>query len=259
MTSVTQRCFAEALADRDRPVPDGLAAWNGPRPERRFAVYRNNVSWGLTEALRSRFPAAGAIVGDEFFTVMAGEYVRSEPPHSPLLLTYGDGFADFVARFEPAAVVPYLPDVIRLEVARSRAYHAADCRPLDVDDLASVARERLPSLGLQPHPSLSVLRSIHPVVTIWAMNASEMPVAPIDDWHGEDTLVVRPAMTVHVHRLAPGGAVFVQALANGRTLGDAVQSAIAADSRFDLTANLAAALQSGAFVAFEQSGDFHAA
>jgi hypothetical protein len=251
MSSPTQDRFAEALTNRHEPVPDGLAAWNGPRPERRFGVYRNNVFWGLIEALKSRFPAAVTIVGDAFFTAMAGEYVRLEPPRSPLLLGYGDTLADFVERFEPVADLPYLADVIRLEAARSQAYHAADCPPLDPGDLASMPPERLPSLTLRPHPSLSVLRSVHPIVTIWAMNAGEMPVGPIDEWQGEDALVVRPAMTVHVYRLHPGGAVFVAALAAGRMLGDAVESALAADSRFDLTANLADILQSGAFAAVE--------
>lgn len=251
MPNPVQDRFAEALVDRQKPLPHGLAAWNGPRPERRFGVYRNNVFWGLTEALKSRFPATAAIVGDAFFTAMAGEYVRRDPPRSPLLLGYGDTLADFVARFEPAACLPYLPDVIRLEAARSHAYHAGDCPPLDAGDLASVPPDRLPSLAFRPHPSLSVIRSAHPVVTIWAMNAGESPVGPVDDWQAEDVLVVRPAMTVHVHRLAPGGAVFAEALANGRTLADAVEAACAADDRFDLTANLAGILQAGAFTAFE--------
>jgi len=251
MSSLTQSRFAEALTDRSMPVPDGLAAWNAPHPERRFGVYRNNVFWGLVEALKSRFAATASIVGDEFFTAMAGDYVRLEPPRSPLLLRYGDTFADFVERFEPAANLPYLPDVIRLEVARSHAYHAADCPPLDADGLAAVAPERLPSLTFRSHPSMTVIRSAYPVVTIWAMNAGEMPVGAIDDWQGEDALVVRPAMTVHVHRLAPGGAAFVEALATGCALGDAVETARTANGSFDLTANLAAVLQSGAFAAFE--------
>lgn len=255
MPEVTQSQFAEALADRQMPVPDGLAAWNGPRPERRFSVYRNNVFWSLVEALRSRFPAAAAVVGEEFFTAMAGEYVGREPPRSPLLLAYGDTFADFVACFGPASGLPYLPDVIRLEVARSHAYHAADRPPLDAAALASIAPERLPLITLRPHPSMAVIRSAHPVVTIWAMNSGEMPLGDIEDWQGEDALVVRPAMTVHVHRLGPGGAVFVGALAEGRALGEAVDTALASDQRFDLTANLAHALQSGAFAAFEQPGD----
>ena len=251
MSNLTQTRFAEALADRHVPVPEGLTAWNGPRPERRFGVYRNNVFWGLTEALKSRFPATAAIVGDAFFTAMAGGYIRREPPRSPLLLTYGDRFADFVEHFEPAAGLPYLPDVIRLEAARSHAYHAADCKPLDAGGLASIKPERLPSLTFRPHPSLSVLRSAHPVVTIWAMNADEMPLSPIVDWQGEDAIVVRPHMTVHVHRLGPGGAVFIRALGEGFTLGEAVETALAADHGFDLTTNLAGALQSGAFAAFE--------
>jgi hypothetical protein len=250
MATVTQDRFAEALADTNRPMPNGLAAWNGSRPERRFAVYRNNVFWGLTESLKSRFPATTAIVGEEFFTAMAAEYIRIEPPRSPLLLDYGDTLADFVARFEPVAGLPYLPDVIRLEAARSHAYHAADASPLDAADLSGLDPDRLPSLVLTPHPSLSVLRSPHPVVTIWAMNSGEMAVGPIDDCPGEDALVVRPGMVVHVHRLAPGGAAFVQALGRSLPLGDAVNAALAADGRFDLAANLAGILQSGAFAAF---------
>lgn len=251
MSSLPQIRFAEALSDRSKPVPDGLAAWNTRRPERRFGVYRNNVLQGLTEALRSRFPATSAIVGDDFFSAMAGDYIRREPPRSPLLLTYGDTFADFVERFDPAADLPYLPDVIRLEAARSHAYHAADCPPLDANALAAVSPDHLSSLSFRPHPSMAVIRSVLPVVTIWAMNTGEMPVGPIDDWRGEDALVVRPAMTVHVHRLDPGGGAFVEALAAGRSLGNAVETALAADGGFDLTANLAVVLQSGAFASFE--------
>lgn len=250
MSLTVQTIFAEALQDRGSPVPEGLTAWNGDRPGRRFGVYRNNVFWGLTEALKSRFPAALAIVGDEFFNAMADHYIRLDPPRSPLLLTYGDGLADFVASFEPAAGLPYLPDILRLEVARSRAYHAADRVPLDGTALGAVSTELLPLLTFELHPSLSILRSSYPVVTIWAMNAGEMPLAPIEDWQREDALVVRPAMTVHVHRLGPGGADFLAALASGRPLGEAIETAAAADPRFDLTQNLAGALQSGALVGF---------
>jgi hypothetical protein len=251
MSCLTQTRFASALGDREMPVPEGLLSWNGPRPERRFSVYRNNVFWSLVEALKSRFPATAAIVGEEFFTAMAGEYIGREPPRSPLLLAYGDTLADFVTRFEAASSLPYLPDVIRLEAARSHAYHAADCLPLDASDLATIAPERLPLIVLRPHPSIAVIRSYYPVVTIWAMNSGEMPLGDIEDWQGEDALVVRPAMTVHVLKLGPGGAVFVAALAQGRTLGDAVEVALDADARFDLTANLAHTLQSGVFAAFE--------
>jgi hypothetical protein len=244
-----QSTFAAALRDTDKPVPEGLAAWNGPRPERRFQVYRNNVAIGLIGALASRFPVAEKIVGEEFFAAMAHEFIQIHPPRSPLLLAYGDDFADFVEDFEPADPIAYLPDVIRLEAARGRAYHAPDAAPLDAATLAALDPERLTELKLVPHPSLSVLTSPHPVITIWAMNSGALPLAPIEDWIGEDALVVRPEMTVEIVSLPPGGATFLMALAAGANLATAVDAAMQEAEDFDISANLAGALQAGAFTA----------
>ncbi|RDL51445.1 hypothetical protein BLJAPNOD_02579 [Ensifer sp. M14] len=250
MSLDTQTRFAVALTDPASPVPKGLASWTGSQPERRFAVYRNNVIAALTGALAARFPASQQIVGEAFFAAMAADFIRAHPPRSPLLLSYGDDFAEFVERFEPAKAIAYLPDVIRLEAARGKAYHAADVASLDAATLAALSPERLADLVFVPHPSLCVLRSPHPVVTIWAMNAGEAALQPIDDWTAEDAVVIRPHMIVEVRRLPPGGAAFLQALAQGTCLAAAVDIATEDADAFDLSANLAGALQSGAFIAF---------
>jgi hypothetical protein len=249
MSLDTQTRFAAALIDTGGQVPQGLAAWNGPRPERRFGVYRNNVMAGLIGALASRFPVTEKLVGEEFFAAMACAYIRKSPPRSPLLLAYGDDFGDFAAEFEPAEPLDYLPDVVRLEVARGRAYHAADAAPLDPAVLAELPPERLADLQFVAHPSLSIVRSSHPIATIWAMNSGEMPLAPIEDWHGEDALAIRPEMNVEVHRLPPGGATFLTALALAEPLAAAVGAAMQESGEFDLSANLAGALSAGAFIA----------
>jgi hypothetical protein len=249
MSIATQSRFADALRDDALAVPQGLTSWNLPVPQRRFDVYRNNVAVGLSGALASRFPVAGQIVGEAFFTGMARIFVASFPPKSPLLLHYGDDFGDFVETFEPASELPYLADVIRLEAARGRAYHAADCVPLDPTLLAAVPTEELASVMFEPHPSLGILRSPHPVVTIWAMNAGDLPLEQIENWIAEDALIVRPQMTVNVQTLPPGGAVFVSTLMTGAPLGTAFEAAIAETETFDLSANLAGVLQAGAFVA----------
>ncbi|NTF56998.1 DUF2063 domain-containing protein [Agrobacterium rhizogenes] len=247
MSVTSQAKFAAALLDTDRAIPEGLTAWNGPRPERRFGVYRNNVAVGLIGALASRFPVTEKIVGKDFFAAMAHEFIRLQPPRSPLLLAYGDDFADVVETFEPARAITYLPDVIRLEAARGKAYHAADAAPIDAALLAAIEPERLASLTFELHPSASILRSPFPVVTIWAMNAGEMELRPIGDWSGEDALVVRPNMTVEIHRLPSGGATFLETLAVGADLATAVEVAVATEPGFDLSANLAGALAAGAF------------
>jgi hypothetical protein len=63
-------------------------------------------------------------------------------------------------------------------------------------------------VSFQPHPSLSVLRFAHPALTIWSMNAGELELAPIEDWRGEEAIVVRPRMIVNIHRLPPAEPLF---------------------------------------------------
>ncbi len=247
MSEATQALFAKAVFDVDAAVPECVTAWTGERPERRFAVYRNNVASGLIRALAARFPAAERIVGAPFFAGMAQAYVREHPPRSPLLFEYGDDFADFVARFEPVASVAYLPDVIRLETARTKAYHAADEDTLDPTAFKAYPPDQLPGLHLSLHSSASVIPSRHPVVSIWAMNVGDAAPEPIQEWSAEAALVIRPELTVMVHRLPIGGATFVDALRSGRSLGEAVAMAAAEEPAFDVAANLACVLQARLF------------
>ena len=254
MSQATQSAFAAGLLET-APPPAGVTAWNSPSPERRYGVYRNNVSAGLAGALAARFPAAERIVGAEFFRAMAGAFIRLHPPRSPLLLAYGDDFPDFAAAFGPAREIAYLADVMRLEAARTRAYHAADAAPLDPQALASVEPDRLGRLVFVAHLSLSIVSSPHPAVTIWAMNAGERPIAPVADWRGEDALVVRPRMIVEVVPLPPAGASFFGHLARGRTLAESASAAMVADAAFDLSENLAILLRAGAFTAITKDQD----
>lgn len=248
MFAALQTDFAQALLDPERAVPDAVTSYTG-RQERRFAVYRNNVTVSLINALRAKFPATERIVETDFFAGMAKAFVAAHPPRSKILHTYGDDFGDFIARFAPAATLPYLADVARLEAARTRAYHAADALPLDIAAFTAIDPDVIGNARLTLHPSLSVIRSRHPVVTIWMMNAGEVELAPIDENHGEDALILRPQMQVVVRKLPPGGAAFLRALASDLTLADSVARAAEDDRRFDLTVSLAELIQSGATTA----------
>lgn len=250
MFAPTQASFAAALLDAGKPVPEGVTSHTGNQPARRFAVYRNNVVGGLLKALGTRFPAVSRIVGEEFFNAMARVFVTAHPPRSPLLMTYGDDFPDFIAGFEPAAELPYLADVARLEAARTRAYHAADAEPIDPNRLRSIAPETLGGMRFVLHPSAEIVRSRHPIVTIWAMNSGEAELGPIEEWRSEDALVVRPHLDVEIRALPPGGAAFLAALLAGRTLAEAVEVAAEKDAEFDLAANLAGLIGAGLVVGF---------
>jgi hypothetical protein len=257
MTAVPfQAGFGAALLDADLPPPDGLRVPAGDTPARRFAVYRNNVLVSLVDALAARFPVTERLVGTGFFRAMAQAFAAAAPPASPLLMTYGDGFPDFIAAFPPAAGVPYLADVARLEAARTRAFHTADVAPLPDTALRALASrdgERLLACRLTLHPSAEVLRSPFAVATIWSAHQGDHVPCGLDPEGPEDVLVARPESDVEVTRLPPGGARFAGALGEGATLAEAAETALAEVPGFDPTENLVALI--GARVVIAVSGD----
>lgn len=253
MTDPSERLttFAAALLDPQRAGPRGLVGPDGEPSARRFDVYRNNVFAGLIEALRAAFPCVLKLVGDEFFSAMARVFAAGRPPDSPVLLLYGTGFADFIESFVPAAGVPYLADVARIERAATEAYHEREATALSPDALACVPPERAPSMRLTLHPSVRLVSSRYPAFDIWRMNLPDGAPASVDLEQAQHTMVLRPEATVDVRRLMPASHDFVIALGRGRTLSQALQSAVTTDRDFDLSANLKALIQLGAIVAFD--------
>jgi hypothetical protein len=246
-----QRAFAGALLDAGWPAPLGLVGPDGEPSPKRFAVYRNNVVVGLIDALQANFPAVVRIVGADCFRAMARAFIAGQPPVSPILLDYGAAFPDFVAAFEPAAALPYLADVARIERAWLEAYHSPERTPLAPALLAAVPIEAVSDLGLDLHPSLRIVRSRFPALTIWRMNIGNGVPGPVDlDGGGEDGLVLRPAADVEVRAMPSGGAELVATLAGGGSLGEALRLALIAAPAFDLAAHLAGLIGAGAFVGY---------
>lgn len=235
--------FANALRAQAAQLPSGLAAWNKVEPRRRFSVYRNNVRGALVEALAVRFPVVQRLVGEEFFRAMARDYALANLPASPVLINYGESFPDFIAGFEPANGLPYLPDVARIESAYWQAYHAADDVPADPAIFQSLDPAALANARPSFIAACAVVTSSHPVVAIWQTNTRDEVVAPVDLSNAEDALVSRPALSVEVRKLPPGAAAFISALLAGRTLGEAAAEGFQSSTEFDLARNIGGLMQ----------------
>jgi len=107
------------LAELQREFARELLA-GGPR----LRVHRETTLAALAGALAATYPVCARLVGDEFFRAAARRFAREVPSRSPDLCDYGAELADWLAAFEPAQALPYLPDVARLEWALHRARHA---------------------------------------------------------------------------------------------------------------------------------------
>lgn len=237
----TQADFAAALLDPQQPCPDGLFSANGADPGSRFAVYRNNVQGSLINALADSYPVVLQLVGDEFFRAMAQHYVQTSAPTCPLINDYGSDFADFIEHFAPAASVPYLADVARLERLRVMAYHAADAVTVEPAQIAAAigAPEGLAALRLHLHPSIFTLNSAYAVVELWAAHQADAPPENLEPYHPQSALVLRNGLEVEVFAIDVGTATFIHSLQNNCPLGQAVADALYAAPAFDLSQCLA--------------------
>jgi hypothetical protein len=251
-----QQAFAAGVLDDESGV---LAALRPLRfePARHLQVYRNNTFANLTDALAAVYPVVQRLVGAGFFGYLADRYIRSHPPRSGNLHDFGAGMAGFVAAFEPASALVYLPDVARLEWAWHEAFHAAEAGVPDPARLATLTSDRYSRLRFHLHPSARLLASDYPVLRIWEANQDGPEHDAIIDLGAgsEWLLIIRRQLEVLIERLSPGDYRLLQASQRGVSLESACEQALAAEPGLDLAAALRRHLTRGTFTGFEPVPD----
>ncbi len=247
-----QRGFARAMQTGDCAALAPFLAPGAISSDEAIAIYRNTFISGATKALRLSFPAIGLLTGAEFFDHAAGCFLASSPPDSGCLDDFGAGFAEFLAGFEPAAGLRYLPDVARLEWRVNLALHAPDAAALDAEACSAAAGIAPARLVLTPHPSLSLLKSEYPADAIWraVLARDDDAIASLTLTGGPFFLLVaRDADGVGVQRISEDAWHFLSALCAGRSFAQAFDSA----PSNDVTAVFAESLARGCFTAFRET------
>ncbi len=237
--------FTHALLATDDAAPPALATLTA---QPAFAVYRNTVLKGCIDALQANYPAVTRLVGEEWLRAAAAVYARDAMPALPMLLHYGANFADFLAQFEPAAALPYLSGVARLDRCWTEAHAAASEDALDPVALSQLASGNFFRARLQPHAATRwAWFDDAPIYTIWSRNRTDIHVETELDWKPEGALLTRPRDAVQWVALDRAGCAFLDTCAAGSTVADAAQAALEAQPDADLGRMMAALLEAGAF------------
>lgn len=212
-----------------------------------FAVYRNTVLKGCIDALQASYPTVCQLVGTDWFRAAAAVYARAQPPRDGLLVGYGDGFARFLDQFEPAAELPYLSAVARLDRCWTECHLAADATALGRDWLAQQAAATLSQVPLRPHPAARwAWCDAHPAYALWQHHRAGRALPDALDWSGDGALLTRPQSEVTWRPLPRAGVAFLDACAQGLTLEAAATHALEADPAADFAALMGSLLDAGA-------------
>lgn len=142
--------------------------------QQHIEIYRSSIFGTLQKNLKEIYPVCCKLVGEEFFIGMTNQFLTLPFAHSPDLIEHGAEFADFIANFEPAKVLPYLADVAKLEWSWHRIFYASDNSSFDFEALQKCMAtdgERL--IFLLPNSS-SILSSKYPIHQIWEANQENL-------------------------------------------------------------------------------------
>jgi hypothetical protein len=243
--ATNQEHLAVALFDPLAGVPAAVAAVD---LRMRADFHHAGIGAFLVRALAARYPVVRRLIGDDSFLGVARRFVAMQPPRLPIHQHFGETFPLYLRSLGAAASFEYVADIAELEAARARAYHSADARPLNARALLSSVPFN--QYGLVLHPSVGLVTSRFPIVTIWWANQTGGGI--LDRWRPEAALVARPFLDVDVLPLTAGGHVFISALLSGRTIGAAATSATDNDGKFDLDANLTILAEANIVVAFNR-------
>ncbi len=209
----------------------------------------------LVRALAARYPVVRRLIGDDSFLDVARRFVAMQPPRLPIVQHFGETFPHYLRSLGEAASFEYVADIAELEAARARAYHSADATPLDAQALSFLSTARFDEWGVILHPSVALVASRFPIVTIWRANQTDSGGGMFDQWRPEAALIARPFLDVDVVLVPAGGHAFMTALSAGSTIAAAAATATAGDPSFELVPNLIMLVEANIVVGFHRHAE----
>ncbi|MFJ7885637.1 putative DNA-binding domain-containing protein [Pseudomonas sp. NPDC096917] len=220
-----------------------------------FAVYRNTVLKGATDALVANFPTLERLVGTEWLRSAAAIHARLLPPSDARLLHYGADFPDFLDGFEHAQDMPYLGDVARLDLLWTQVHCAVEEPEIELSLLARLCATELASLRLIPRASACWIWLPNcPAYTLWHLSREQLPLPDDLDWQGEGALLTRQNGRVCWQAASAADCAFLDACAAQLPLDQAIDKAVAIEPTLNLEHSLIRLVRAGAFTASNPSG-----
>ena len=222
----------------------------------RLKVYHNNVIGSLSEALQATFPLIEKLVGEDFLKQMSREFIFNHPPKGACLHQYGEGFDDFIRKYEPAKPINYLSDMATFEFALNTAYYASDDVTLEPDALSHIPPEKLGDVTLKLRNSATLMQSKFAILQIrdFCLDEGQGNKPDMSKDYNTKLLIIRPHLEVNILPLEDDEYTILRLLEKNVPLGQAVEETIETYPDFDFTAFLGKHIELETFSAIKTNG-----
>jgi len=246
-----QNYFKNSIFAQEKNLLNDHIIENNISPEQRLKIYHNNIFITLTETLQSIYPTIQKLVGEEFFTATAYQYIQQYLPISGNLNDYGNHFAKFLFEFSHTKSLTYLSEVAQLEWAYHEVFHENNASIFDLKKLAAIPIEQHANLKFTLHPASRLFAFNQPILTIWQFCQQDNPAETLDiNTDGEKILIIRRQLDISFEKLTDGEFCLLSALNTGLIFEQACALALEVEPEFNIPLKLQEHIVRGTIVDF---------
>ena len=225
-----------ALSDLSRatePSPRLLHVVSAHSPlsaPERLSIYAEGYFSRLVESLGADFGALQMSLGEESFSILVADYLRTHPTMTYNIGEVGEKLPGFLARHELGIEYPQLAELASLEWAVVESFyadeHAADPAHLNPLALQSIAPEAWPGARFELAASVRFQLSAHTVERVWRKRHDDAELTTElqelgDSPAGSGLLLFREASgAVSVERLERAPFEVLRQMSRGATLAE---------------------------------------
>ena len=136
----------------------------------RMNIYRNNITGARLQALQQCFPCCERLLGEEYFTQFAIDFIAEHPSQAVQIDACGAQFIDFIRKNENLRQqVPYIADMATLDHVWQLVFHGLNNMAIDYAALGQAVAEQGEALCLQQTQGLQLISSSFPLGSMWQM------------------------------------------------------------------------------------------
>ncbi|MDO6525901.1 HvfC/BufC N-terminal domain-containing protein [Motilimonas sp. 1_MG-2023] len=218
--SQLQTKFGAALryqaSDIEQHVSGGLFS-----AEQVIQLYRNNFVISCCDALQASFPVTHKLVGEDFFTSVARQWVLSNPPQSGNIIDYGEGFASWLAELPQSASLPYVASIAQLEwVIEQTASAEMVFEPFPFADLSALPATQYSFIRFHLAPQFSLCGASEAIYPLYQMAQQDQFEAINLNMPSYVLLQKQPDFTVSLQPLDEADYQFLLGCTQGLTLAN---------------------------------------
>jgi hypothetical protein len=193
----------------------------------RVGIYHGMYLLRMEEALATDYPGLKHLLGDGAFLDLVRGYVEAYPSRHFSLNRLGDHLPAYLLRAPDLPRRAFCHDLARLELALSRVFDAPQTPPLSPEAIAAVPAASWEDARLVPVAAFALLAFRYPVGAYLDSVSGEQahthpPLRREDTW----AVVYRREYSVWRKDLSRGAHLLLSELIAGRTVGEAVASAL---------------------------------